>query len=575
MQPPHINPHDWSKLQPAFADLEAETLSADNIASWLTRYSDLEKTIYEGLSRAYRKKAEDTTDAAREAAYLNLVEFVLPPAKVAANRLEQKIAALPAGLIPPDSLEWTRRVRASLEIFRAENVPLETELDKLGVEYDKTIGAFSIIVDGEELTLYGALAKLQEPDRNLRETVYRALLKRWGADRVQLEGLFLEMLNLRRSIAKNAGFADYREYIWKQKARFDYSPSDCLTLHSSILTQVVPLLSETMNAHRESLALETLRPWDVDVDSAGRAPLKPYADVSDLEQTTQRVFSSLDPVLGELFGSLMDGDLDLESRKGKGPGGFCDFHPLSAKAYIFMNAVGTHDDVQTLLHEGGHAFHALLSHRAQPLFWNLHGPMEFCEVASMGMEMLAQPHLEHAKGGFYSYEDARRARRDHLLEAVVKFLPYMAVVDAFQHWLYVDASTDVTIEQINAAWVDLHQRFLPDVDFTGVEEGMAFRWQRQSHVFTAPFYYIEYGIAQLGAVQVWQNATRDEPVAVRQYRAALERGNTAGLRELFQTAGLRLAFDAPHVAGLMALVREHLYSQSSASCKGFVTPDQV
>ncbi len=558
MQTHDLNPHDWAELQPVFAHLEAESLSADNIDSWLTRYSDLEKAIYEALSRAYRAKAEDTTDPVIEAAYLDLVEHVLPPAKLAANRLEQKIAAVPAALIPPDSLEWTRRVRASLQIFRAENVPLETELDKLGVEYDKTIGAFSVTVNGEELTLYGALAKLQEPDRTLREIVYRALLTRWGADRAKLEGLFMTMLQLRRRIAHNAGFADYRAYVWQQKARFDYSPSDCLELHHSVFAQVVPLLNDEMQKHRESLELETLRPWDLEVDSASRAPLRPYTETADLEQTTQRVFQSLDPTLGELFGSLMSGDLDLESRKGKGPGGFCDFHPLSAKAYIFMNAVGTHDDVQTLLHEGGHAFHALLSDRAQPLFWNLHGPMEFCEVASMGMEMLAQPYLERDKGGFYSPEDARRARRDHLLDAVVKFLPYMTVVDAFQHWLYVDASADVTINQINATWADLHRRYLPHVDFAGLEEGMAFRWQRQSHVFTAPFYYIEYGIAQLGAVQVWQNATRDEAEAVQQYRAALERGNTAGLRELFETAGLRLAFDAPHVAGLMTLVREHL-----------------
>ena len=558
MQAHRLNAHHWSELEPVFVSLEGVDLGADNIAAWLTSYSNLEKTIYEVVSRAYRAKAEDTTDATVEATYLNLVEHVLPPAKIAFNRLEQKIAALPSALIPADSLEWTRRVRASLEIFRAENVPLETELDKLGVEYDKTIGAFSITVAGEELTLYGAFAKLQEPDRTLRETVYRALLTRWSADRAKLEELFLAMLHLRRQLAKNAGFADYREYIWKQKARFDYTPADCLDLHQSILSEVVPLLNEQMNAHRDSLHLETLRPWDVAVDSASRAPLKPYATVAELAETTQRVFHSLDPVLGELFRSLMAGDLDLESRKGKGPGGFCDFHPLSAKAYIFMNAVGTHDDVQTLLHEGGHAFHALLSNQQQALFWNLHGPMEFCEVASMGMEMLAQPHLEKVKGGFYSSEDARRARRDHLLDAVIKFLPFMAVVDAFQHWLYVSAPVDVGINQINAAWAQLHRRFMPDVDYTGFEEGRAFRWQCQSHLFTAPFYYIEYGIAQLGAVQVWQNATADEAAAVRQYRAALERGYTAGLRELFETAGLRLAFDQQHVAGLMALVRQHL-----------------
>jgi oligoendopeptidase F len=210
------------------------------------------------------------------------------------------------------------------------------------------------------------------------------------------------------------------------------------------------------------------------------------------------------------------------------------------------------------LHEGGHAFHALESAGHQGLYWNLHGPMEFCEVASMGMEMLAQPYLEQSKGGFYTPEEAARARRDHLLDAVVKFLPYMAMVDAFQHWIYVDAPEHVTIDEINAKWSELYARFLPHVDFTGVEDGRAFRWQRQSHIFTAPFYYIEYGIAQLGAVQVWRNAATNETRAVQQYRHALSLGYTKGLRELFDAAGIRLAFDSSHVAGLTKFVQQYL-----------------
>jgi oligoendopeptidase F len=553
-----MNPHRWADLEPEFAALQGATLTQDNTAAWLERYSTLAKTVYEAYSRAYRARSEDTTSAAAESAFLGFVENVLPHVRVAENRLEHKVAALPSDWIPEDSREWLRRVRASLEIFRPENVPLETELDKLCVEYDKVIGSFAVTVDGEELTLYAALAKLQEPDRDLRERVLRAAVARWSWNRAQLEAMFLKMVRLRRQIAKNAGFADFRAYTWKQKARFDYAPQDCLTLHQSILEHVVPLFNARMEAHRRSLGLERLKPWDVDVDSERRAPLKPYRDTAELEAVTQRVFESLDPIFGDLFGTLSHGDLDLESRKGKGPGGYCDFHTLSRKAYIFMNAVGTHDDVQTLLHEGGHAFHALLSDQRQGKYWNLHGPMEFCEVASMGMEMLAQPYLARERGGFYSAEDARRARRDHLTEAVLKFLPYMAVVDAFQHWLYVEAPEDVGIDAINAQWKTLYARFLPYIDFTGLEDAVYFRWQRQSHLFTAPFYYIEYGIAQLGAVQVWQNAMIDERDAVRRYRAALERGNTAGLRDLFETAGLRLAFDSPHIAGLMDLVEQHV-----------------
>ncbi len=552
------NAHDWSNLQPRYEALSREHVSAENAAAWLLRWSDLERSIYEVISRAYRAKSEDTTDQAAERSYLNLVENVVPHAKVAHNKLEQKLAALPVADLPNDALELVKRTAANLEIFREANVTLETELDKLGVEYDKIVGAFTIMLNGEELTLYGAFAKLQEPDRTVRETAYRALVARWEQDRAALEELFMQMLHLRRQIAKNAGFSNYRELVWKAKSRFDYSPEDCRTLHASILEHIVPVLQSEMTKHRESLGLDSLKPWDMDVDSGNRPPLKPFTSIQDLETVCQRVFGSLDSQLGQMFGTLMEQDLDLESRKGKGPGGYCDFHPQSGRAYIFMNAVGTQDDVQTLLHEGGHAFHALESNAHQKLYWNLHGPMEFCEVASMGMEMLAQPYLERSNGGFYSPEDAARARHDQLLEAVIKFLPYMAVVDAFQHWLYVDAPEHVTIHEINAKWAELHQTFLPHVDFVGTEQGLAFRWQRQGHIFTAPFYYIEYGIAQLGAVQVWRNALENEAQAVKQYRQALALGYTCGLRDLFETAGIKLAFDSGHVAGLTRLVQQHL-----------------
>jgi oligoendopeptidase F len=552
------NAHDWSNLQPLYEALEREPVSAENAAAWLLRWSDLERGIYEVISRAYRAKSEDTTDQAAERNFLNLVENVVPHAKVAHNKLEQKLAALPVSDLPNDALELVKRTAANLEIFREANVTLETELDKLGVEYDKIVGAFTIMLNGEELTLYGAFAKLQEPDRTVRETAYRALVARWEQDRAALEELFMQMLHLRRQIAKNAGFSNYRELVWKAKSRFDYSPEDCRTLHRSILEHIVPVLQSEMTKHRESLGLQSLKPWDVEVDSGNRPPLKPFNTIQDLETVCQRVFASLDSELGQMFGTLMIEDLDLESRKGKGPGGYCDFHPQSGRAYIFMNAVGTQDDVQTLLHEGGHAFHALESNAHQKLYWNLHGPMEFCEVASMGMEMLAQPYLERANGGFYSPEDAARARRDQLLEAVIKFLPYMAVVDAFQHWLYVDAPEHVTIHEINTKWAELHTTFLPHVDFAGTEQGLAFRWQRQGHIFTAPFYYIEYGIAQLGAVQVWQNALQNEAQAVKLYREALSLGYTRGLRDLFETAGIKLAFDSGHVAGLTRLVQQHL-----------------
>ncbi|NJK46027.1 MAG: M3 family oligoendopeptidase [Pleurocapsa sp. SU_196_0] len=292
-----LNPHDWTTLQAHFETLETEPVDALNAAGWLQRWSDLERALYEAFSRAYRAKQEDTTSQSAEDAYLNLVENVVPHVKVAQNRLEQKLAALPESALPEDALELLKRTRASLEIFREANVALETELSKLGVEYDKIVGDFSIDLNGEELTLYGALAKLQEPDRDVRETVYRALVNRWRQDREKLEALFMQMLRLRRQVAENAGFADYRAFIWKAKARFDYTPEDCLTLHDSILEHIVPVLRSEMDTHRASLGLEALKPWDVDVDSANRVPLKPFSSIHELEAICRDVFAKLDLTL--------------------------------------------------------------------------------------------------------------------------------------------------------------------------------------------------------------------------------------------------------------------------------------
>ncbi len=392
----------------------------------------------------------------------------------------------------------------------------------------------------------------------MRQEVYIALMVAWQKIRPQLEKMFLELLSLRRQIAKNAGFTNYREFIWQSKARFDYTPADCLEFHQSIKKIVVPIAQKAFAKRRETMQLETLRPWDTSVDPSGLEPLRPFTNVGQLIDQSSKIFSSLSPDFGEMFDTMRQNNLDLDSRKGKGPGGYCDFFNQSGEAYIFMNAVGTQDDIQTLFHEGGHAFHALESHKHQKLIWNYHGPMEFNEVASMGMEMLAMPYLEASKGGMYTALDAKRARSDHLFDAAVVFLPYMACVDAFQHWLYVDAPEDVSIATINAKWAELYSSFLPHLDFSGIEDGMAFRWQRQSHIFTAPFYYIEYGIAQVGALQVWQNALENETTAVQKYRQALQMGGTKGLKELFETAGLTLRFDSSHLASLMQLVEAAL-----------------
>lgn len=552
------NPLNWNSIQPLFQALQQQELDTASVEGWLKRWSDLEAQIYEAFSRAYRAKMEDTTNQKAEELFLDLLETVLPPVSIAANQLKQKLLALNHFQPSPKTQELLKRIRTEARIFREQNVPLQTELGKLAVEYDKIVGSLEIEFEGQKITFYAANAKLELPDRDLRERVFRQMVAAWALVRDELDSIFLKMLPLRRQIAKNAGFQDYREYIWLEKNRFDYSPEDALKLHQIILDQVVPIASELRQERLIRFQLDEVKPWDTNVSFDGLAALKPFEDVTELETKISSMFYHLDPALGVQFDTLREKDLDLEARAGKGPGGYCDFFPASGKAYIFMNAVGTQDDVQTMLHEGGHAFHALESFNQQDLHWNYHGPMEFCEVASMGMELLASPYLELEKGGFYSAGDATRARSIHLRQSAILFLPYMAVVDAFQHWLYLQATENISMTDIHAKWAELHQKFVPSIDFTGIEDALSLRWQLQSHIFTAPFYYIEYGIAQLGALQLWQHSLEKPRETMQLYRHALGLGYTKGLAELFAAAGIKLPFDAEVVRELMNFVSKHL-----------------
>jgi oligoendopeptidase F len=553
-----FNPRDWNSLQPHFEALASQELNSSNVEAWLQTWSDLEAQIYEAHSRAYRAKMEDTTNQTAESDYLRSIENILPPVSIAANKLTQKLLAFQEYQPTAQTQELLRRLTTDARIFREQNVPLFTELGKLGVEYDKIIGSLEIEFEGEKITFYEAGAKLELPDPTLRELVYRDMVAQWALVQNQLDQIFMKMLVLRRQIAHNAGLQNYLEYVWLEKNRFDYSSNDAQNLHTIILEYVVPIATILREQRRKKLNLDLLRPWDVYVEYDGQPALQPFSDVTELETKVSSMFHALDSELGAQFDTLRDHDLDLDSRAGKGPGGYCDFFPASGKAYIFMNAVGTHDDVQTMLHEGGHAFHALESFKHQNLHWNYHGPMEFCEVASMGMELLASPYFERDKGGFYNAEDAKRARVNHLRSSAVQFLPYMAVVDAFQHWLYTEARADISILEIHGKWAELYQKFIPSIEFSGIEAALSMRWQLQSHIFTAPFYYIEYGIAQLGALQLWQNSLEKPRETIQQYRHALGLGYTKGLADLFHAAGIAMPFDENVVKGLMTFVSQQL-----------------
>jgi oligoendopeptidase F len=555
-----IDAHDWNSIQTHFDSLEAEVLTAQNVPAWLLRWNTLEVAMANAISVTYRAMTENTTNAEAEKTYLHLVKNIRPKTQVANQRLKTKLLEVTDFEPGLEHELMLKRLRAEADLFRAENVPLQTELTVLASEYRKIVGRMNVSIDGREQTIQETSVALLEPDRDRREQVWNAVNDRYLEDQTALDDLFLKLVALRQQVARNAGLCDYREYMWRDLARFDYSPEDCEVFHAAILEHAVPLVNKLLEQDKQNFGIERMRPWDFDfrfpLDSSGLPPLKPFETVAELEAGGQRIFNAVDPELGSQFALMRDGFLDLGSRAGKAAGGYCDFFPLTGRPYIFMNAVGTQGDVKTLLHEGGHSFHAFAFGRTQPLIWNYWGPMEFAEVGSMAMELLASPYLERERGGFYSSSDAARARRQ-LLWSIVRFLPYMAIVDSFQHFVYT-TTDEITAAILHAKWDELWDQYSPGVDWTGLETAKRTRWHRQGHVFTSPFYYVEYGMAQLGALQIWRNALQDQASALAQYKHALEFGGTKSIPELFAAAGVKFAFDSQTVGELMALIEQQL-----------------
>ncbi|MGH2542225.1 MAG: M3 family oligoendopeptidase [Ardenticatenaceae bacterium] len=546
----------WDEVKARYDALEAEALSRENVQGWLQRWSDLEAEIQEQAGNASSRAHENTADKQVEVLHLHFVREIMPKVEVAHERLKEKLLALDEYRPPADQAVMMRHFRTQQRLFREENVPLKAAVNVLANEHRKVTGGMSIQWEGETLTLDQAEKLLRERERDMRERAWRMIHARWLEDREALNEQYLEMLALRRQIARNAGFDNYREYAWLERGRYDYTPEDAFTFHEAIEAEVVPVARKIYETRREALALDTLRPWDLDVETGDQPPLAPFGDVAELEAGCARIFRALDPVLGEQFERLRDGYLELGARPNKAPGGYCRGLPVSRRSYIFMNAVGTHRNVQTLLHEGGHAFHNQHAYNL-PLLWMRRAPMEMAEVASMGMEMLAQPYLAEEWGGFYDNAQANRARVEHL-EKIVTFLPYMAVVDAFQHWVYTEAPENVTASQLDETWATLWDRFVAGIDYSGFEDVKETGWHRKRHIFVYPFYYIEYGLAQVGALQLWRNALQEPAGALAAYRRALTLGGTRPLPELYEAAGIRFGFDRALLAELMRLVGEKL-----------------
>ena len=546
-----LNVREWATFEPFYEELQQRPLSTTNARQWLSDWSRLQELLGEASSVIYVEKTLDTSDKEKEQAFLDLVNNVWPQVQVAEQSLKERLLAL--DLADEDIVLMLRQLKAEAALFREENVPVLTELARLVNEYDKITGGLQADWDGETKNLSQLGVFLRHPDRAVRERAWHKTMSLWLDVRQPLNELYANLLTRRHQVAQTAGLSDYRAYVFEEYGRFDYTPDDCYTFHEAIEAVVVPAATRIYQQQQARLGVADLRPWDVDVDSYSEEPLTPYQGQDELFRGSLQVFEKVDETLADYFRVMGDESLlDLETRQGKALGGYCTTFALRKRPFIFMNGVGIHDDVQTLLHEAGHAFHVFET-EALPLIWQRDAPMEFCEVASMAMELLAAPYLTKANGSFYSPAELARARIEHLT-GILKFLPYMAVVDAFQHWVYTHPEQASEAEQCDATWDNLWQRFMPGINWLGFDDVRVTGWHRKPHIFQSPFYYIEYGMAQVGALQVWRNSLSQPTAALEAYRHALSLGGTQPLPILFEAAGAEFRFDTAMLTELVELI---------------------
>lgn len=556
--PPGVDVARIDAAEACYGELAARPLPEGDLwalEQWLRDWSELESHLAEEQARRQIAMTRRTDDEGAERAHLEFVEVIAPRCKPLRDALARRLVDHPAAArLDPARYGCALQVlRNHVALFAPAAIPLEAEEQRLCAEYQKLRAALRVEFEGEARAVETVEQREEDPDRDRREAAWRAVTDAFLAAAADFDALFTRMLDNRLAQAAAAGFADYRAYRFRRLDRFAYGPDDCLAFHDAIEAEVVPLASALLERRRAALGLAAVRPWDL-LAPQGGAPLRPFQREEELVAGCARAFEAVDPAFGRDFAGLAGhGLLDLMARPGKAPGGYQSNLEASARPFLFTNAVGRHEDVLTLLHEGGHAFHALAC-ADDPLIWNRNPPMEFCEVASMAMELMGSAHL----GAFYpDPADIDRALRLQL-EGIALFLPYMAAIDGFQHWVYTHAGAARDPDARAAAWLALHRRMVPAVDWSGLDAARAALWQRKLHVFELPFYYVEYGIAQLGALQVYRRYRRDPADAVARYRHALSLGARAPLPALFAAAGLRFDLGRPAVRELMDFVADLL-----------------
>ncbi|MFB9864673.1 M3 family oligoendopeptidase [Rufibacter immobilis] len=547
---------DWASLEPIFEELKnREITSLPDLEKWIADRSELESVLSENMAWRYIKMTCDTRDEALTQAFQFFVTEIEPKASPYDDAFNRKLVESPFidGLDEQQYRIYLRGVRRAIELFREENIPLQTEISTKQQQYGAIAGAMTVTLDGEEMTLQRAADRLKQTDRAVREGAYLAIQGRRLEDKDKLDELYTELVQLRHRVAQNAGFDNFRDYMFAALGRFDYGPQDTFSFHQAIKEKVVPVTRQIDRSHKEMLGLDTLKPWDMDVDPSLLPPLEPFKAGEELLSKTIDIFYRLDSFLGDCLVTMREmGHLDLESRKGKAPGGYN--YPLDeiGVPFIFMNATSSLRDVVTLLHEGGHAVHSFLT-RDLPLNAAKHPPSEVAELASMSMELLT---LDHWDVFFPNEEDLVRAKRQHL-EGVLETFPWVATIDKFQHWVYEHPNH--TVEERHQNWVRIYEEFnLQEVDWSGLEHLKPYIWQKQLHLYEVPFYYIEYAMAQLGAIAVWKRFKTEPEAALEGYKQALSLGYTATIGEIYAAAGIRFDFSSDYIQSLVDFVKDEL-----------------
>jgi len=554
--PDEFDASKWENIEPYVNDLlERKLSSSDCLESLISDSSNLAEHISETGALLYINMTCDTEDEMKKNSFLSFVENVRPKLSKFSDELNRRIIDHKSIADLPTRYDlMIRGIKSDIEIFREENIPLGVEQTKLVTKAQGITGAMTVVFEGKERTFPEMRGFLESNDRIQRENAWKSMVKRWMENSEELSDIFDELISIRHKIALNSGFKSYTDYMFRAMHRFDYTVEDCLTFHESIEQVCMPIVKKINSERIASFDLKILSPWDVNEksgsgpDIAGKNPLRPFGNVDEMVTKLSELFHNMSNDLGTKFDKLVEMDtLDLETRKGKAPGGYQYYLEKSRIPFIFMNAAGLQGDLETMIHESGHAFHSLYCGHLD-LIDERDYPIEFAEVASMSMELLTQPNWNI----FYEkQEDANRAKISHL-EGVVFLLPWIATIDAFQHWIY--ANPGHTREERKIQWISLRERFGSEMNWEDHEDFRELSWQQQGHLFGVPFYYVEYGIAQLGALQLWQTHRKNPEKALKDYSNAMELGNTKTLPDLFAAAELKLGFDEKHLQSLIGEV---------------------